>query len=229
MRAWARSQTSRTDLKGYDFGEDPRGVVNYDKATVEYAQTHPLEQARPPRSQGNLSRLISGVLGHFKSFIEDGGGWKLLWNGDHTEKNEDAAQLLLMGMAREYLRLLGVEVDREVELGRGPVDFKVSAGNNIRLLIEVKKAHTGTFWNGLNYQLPSYLASDDTDEGWLVALRYRDAKSTTERLQRLPAEVKDAARRTGMNLHYIDIDGRRPLSASKIRSRPALATLPQDD
>lgn len=229
VRSWARSQTSRTDLKGYDFGEDPRGVVNYDKATVEYAQTHPLEQAQPPRSQGDFSLLISGVLGHFKSFIEDGGGWKLLWNSDRTEKNEDAAQLLFMGMAREYLRLFGVEVDREVELGRGPVDFKVSAGNNIRLLIELKKAHTGTFWNGLNDQLPSYLASDDTDEGWLVAIRYRDARSTTERLRLLPAEVKGAARRTGMNLHYMAIDGRRPLSASKIRSRRAPATVPQDD
>ena len=66
-------------------------------------------------------------------------------DNDHSEKNEDAAQLAFMGMAREYLRLHGVEVDREVELGRGPVDFKVSAGHNIRLLIEVKKAHTGTF------------------------------------------------------------------------------------
>lgn len=224
VRAWARSQTSRTDLQGYDFGEDPRGVVNYDTATGEYAHTHPLEQTRPPRNQGDLSHLISDVLGHFKHFIEDGGGWKLLWNTDHTEKHEDAAQLLFMGMAREYLRLFGVEVDREVELGRGPVDFKVSAGNNIRLLIEVKKAHTGTFWNGLNDQLPSYLVSDDTDEGWLVAIRYRDTKSTIERLRRLPVEVKDAAQRTGMQLHYIAIDGRRPPSASKIRTSTASAT-----
>lgn len=229
VRSWARSQTSRTDLEGYDFGEDPRGVVNYDKATVEYAQTHPLAQALPPRSQGDLSRLISQVLGHFRDFIEEGGGWKLLWNSDRTEKHEDAAQLLFMGMAREYLRLFGVEVDREVELGRGPVDFKVSAGNNIRLLIEVKKAHTGTFWNGLNDQLPSYLSSDDTDEGWLVAIQYRDAKSTTERLRRLPAEVRGAAQRTGKNLHYIAIDGRRPRSASKIRSPTAPTTVLQDE
>ncbi|HAQ59240.1 MAG TPA: hypothetical protein DCR63_01870 [Microbacterium sp.] len=122
-----------------------------------------------------------------------------------------------MGMAREYLRMHGVEVDREVELGRGPVDFKVSAGSNFRLLIEVKKDHSGTFWNGLDDQLPSYLASDATDEGWFAAIRYRDSKTIVARLNRLPAAVRDAAKRTGKDLHYIAIDGRRPPSASKIR------------
>ncbi|MGN6686923.1 MAG: hypothetical protein ACTHK1_05230 [Actinomycetales bacterium] len=217
VREWARRQTTRTDLTGYNFGEDPRGVVNYDTATVEFAHTHPLPETAPPRNQAELSTLVGRVLGNFKTFVEQGGGWRLLWNSDGSEKNEDAAQLLFMGMAREYLRLYGVEVDREVELGRGPVDFKVSAGYNIRLLIEVKKAHTGTFWNGLNDQLPSYLTSDDTGEGWLVAIRYRDAKSTTDRLTQLPTAVTQAADRTGMSLHYIAIDGRRPLSASKIR------------
>lgn len=217
VREWARRQTTRTDLTGYDFGEDPRGVVNYDTATVEFAHAHPFRDTTSPRNQAELSTLIGKALGNFKTFIEQGGGWRLLWNSDGSEKNEEAAQLLFMGMAREYLRLFGVEADREVELGRGPVDFKVSAGNNVRLLIEVKKAHTGTFWNGLNDQLPSYLASDDTSEGWLVAIRYRDTKSTTDRLTQLPAAVAQAADRTAKSLHYIAIDGRRPLSASKIR------------
>lgn len=229
VRAWARNQTSRMDLKGYDFGVDPKGVVSYDKATV-YAQNHPIPDLSAPDGQAGLSLLVGEVLAKFKAFIEHGGGWRLLWNdSDHSEKNEDAAQLAFMGMAREYLRLHGVEVDREVELGRGPVDFKVSAGHNIRLLIEVKKAHTGTFWNGLNDQLPSYLVSDHTTEGWLVAIRYRDAKTTTDRLKRLPGEVRAAAQRTGKTLHYVAIDGRRPLSASKIRDTPKPRTDPMSD
>lgn len=224
VRIWARNQTSRMDLKGYDFRADPKGVVSYDKAAV-YAQNNPLHVLPAPDSQADLSRLVGEILAKFKAYIEDGGGWRLLWNdNDHSEKNEDAAQLAFMGMAREYLRLYGVEVDREVELGRGPVDFKVSAGHNIRLLIEVKKVHTGTFWNGLNDQLPSYLVSDDTTEGWLVAIQYRDAKTTTSRLKSLPDDVRAAAQRTGKTLHFVAIDGRRPLSASKIRNTPKPAT-----
>lgn len=220
VREWARTQTTRTDLFGYDFAHDPKGVANYDTATVAYAQANPLTLAGPPTSQAELSVLIGKVLGNFKSFVEDGGGWKLLWNTDGSEKNEDAAQLLFMGMAREYLRLFGVEVDREVELGRGPVDFKVSAGHNTRLLIEVKKDHSGTFWNGLDDQLPSYLASDDTSEGWFAAIQYRSSKTILARLRQLPSAVQEAGERTGKDLHYIAIDGRRPLSASKIRNSP---------
>lgn len=157
----------------------------------------------------------------FKVFIEQQGGWRLLWNGDGSEKNEEAAQLLFMAMARHYLRLFGVEVDREVELGRGPVDFKVTGGHSIRLLIEVKKVHNGRFWNGLNDQLPSYLTSDGTTEGWFVAIRYRSAKSSHNRLRALPAVVRDAAARTGKELHFMTIDGTRPLSASNIKETPS--------
>lgn len=227
VRTWARNQTSRMDLKGYDFDADPKGVISYDKAAA-YARSNPLP-ALPVDSQPDLSRLVGSVLDKFKAYIEHGGGWRLLWNdNDQSEKNEDAAQLLFMGMAREYLRVFGVEIDREVELGRGPVDFKVSAGHSIRLLIEVKKAHTGTFWNGLNDQLPSYLVSDDTNEGWLVAIQYRDSKTTTDRLKRLPKDVEVAAQRTGKTLHYVAIDGRRPLSASKIRDTPRPKAGPSD-
>lgn len=220
VREWARNQTSRQDLKGYDFGQDPKGVVGYDEA-ADFAELHPLPPLGAPDSQGDLSTLVAHVLEMFKLFIEQQGGWRLLWNGDGSEKNEEAAQLLFMAMARHYLRLFGVEVDREVELGRGPVDFKVTGGHSIRLLIEVKKVHNGRFWNGLNDQLPSYLASDGTSEGWFVAIRYRSAKSSHNRLRALPGVVKDAAARTGKELHFMTIDGTRPPSASNIKETPS--------
>lgn len=220
VREWARNQTSRMDLKGYDFSADPKGVVSYDKAAA-YALENPLPALTKPASQPELSVLVSQVLGKFKAFIEQGGGWRLLWNdNDNSPKQELAVQLAFMGMAREYLRLFGVEVDREVELGRGPVDFKLSAGSNVRLLIEVKKDGSGQFWNGLNDQLPSYLASDDTTEGWFVVVQYSNTKVINARIKSLPQDVKDAAHRTGMDLHFVAIDARRPPSASKIKDTP---------
>lgn len=161
--------------------------------------------------------MTAEVLKRFKNFIEHGGGWSLLWNTDGTEKPEDAAQLLFMGMSRQYLRDLGIGLDREVELGRGPVDFKASSGANLRLLVEVKKVHNGKFWNGLRDQLPSYLVSDDTTEGWFVAVRYRDAKGSDDRVKQLPAEVTAVAEKTQKTLHFLTVDARKPPSASKIR------------
>jgi hypothetical protein len=103
-----------------------------------------------------------------------------------------------------------------VELGRGPVDFKIAAGTRHRLLIEVKKAHNGRFWNGLTDQLPSYLTSDDCHDGWFLAIRYRNNKASRARMRALPDVVARCAKETGKAIRYTAIDGRPKDSASKL-------------
>ena len=170
---------------------------------------------KKPANQTELSELVANILDKFKTFIEEQRGWELLWNTDGTEKPESAIQLLFLGMARHYLAQYDVEVDREVELGRGPVDFKLSRGTSMKLLIEIKKVHNGKFWNGLEAQLPSYMVSDGTDEGWFVAVRYRDSKSSEQRVKELPMRVR-ALNANSRHFKCLVIDARRKLSASKL-------------
>lgn len=215
VRDWAREQTSREDLFGYNFGADPLGVVQWDQAPSQYAAEHPL----PDQTIGthdDLVELMAQVVEQFRRFVESQRGWSLLWNDDGSEKPEEAAQLVFLGVAQPHLRHFNVELDREVELGRGPVDFKVSSGTTARLLIEVKKLHNGKFWNGLRYQLPSYLTSDDATHGWFISLQYRSNKSATDRLKLLPAEVSLVSGKINKNLRYTAVDARRPVSASNI-------------
>lgn len=225
---WAREQTSRQDLKGYDFNADILGVYQWDKRPVEYAKNYPLP-IRSIGTQAELSQLVSELIERFKHFIEDQRGWSLLFDSNRVdEKPEEAAQLLFLGMSKEYLRQFNVELDREVELGRGPVDFKVSSGASIKLLIEVKKTQNGKFWQGLAEQLPSYMESDKCDEGWFVAIQYRDTKSSNQRMIELPAEVDIASRKIGKTLHYKAIDARPKASASNIKNE-TLFTLTDGD
>ena len=165
-------------------------------------------------SQADLLLLIERVVSSFKHFVEDQRGWSLLWNQDGSEKPEEAVQLVFLGMAQHYLRLFNVEIDREVDLGRGPVDFKASSGTAMRVLIEAKKAHNGKFWHGIQTQLPSYLKSDDCEHGWYVAIRYRNNKASQTRMNELPAIVSKVADGTGTNLRYSAVDGRPKESAS---------------
>lgn len=216
VREWAREQTSRQDLVGYDFRADPRGVVNWDGPSSEYARAHPITEIQAVDDIESLKRLVGLALDRYRHFIEQQGGWRLLWNQDGSEKPEEAAQLLFLGVAQVYLRLFDVELDREVELGRGAVDFKISRGTSIRLLVELKKAHNGKFWNGLDAQLTTYLHSDQCNEGWFVAIRYRNNKASEIRMNELPGRVKLATERTGMTIGYSAIDARRPLSASNL-------------
>lgn len=215
VRQWAQQQTTRRDVRGYDFGKDRLGVVKWDGATDDFARTHPIQQAAPT-NRDELRSLVEKVLQQFKRFVEEQHGWSLLWNDDGSEKPEEAAQLLFLGLAQNYLRLFDVEVDREVELGRGPVDFKIARGTRCKIIIEVKKAHNGRFWNGLENQLPSYLVSDDAPEGWFMALRYRSGRASEARMRELPTRVAAAAVSTGKDLRYLTMDGRRPVSASRL-------------
>lgn len=215
VRTWAREQTSRDDLRGYDFTEDRRGVANWDLETANFAATHPIDGLNRVSNQDELRQLVTYILDRFRQFIENQRGWSLLWNSDRTEKPEEAAQLLLLGLAQSYLRHFDVELDREVEMGRGPVDFKLSRGSSCRLIIEIKKAHNGKFWNGLEQQLPIYMQGDDAREGWFVAIRYRSNRASAERMLELPTRVTATARATGKTIRYLAIDGRPRESASR--------------
>lgn len=215
VRAWARQQSSRPDLRGYDFADDPKGVVQWDGQPVAYARHHPLVGIHRPTDSDGLAILIGSALDSYAHFLEEQRGWSLLWDSDGKEKPEEAAQLVLLGMAKHYLGLFDVEIDREVEVGRGPVDFKASSGASLRALIEIKKAHNGKFWHGLQRQLPAYLKSDSCALGWYVALRYRSNRASAKRMAELPGMVRSASIRTSADLRYKSIDVRPRASASK--------------
>lgn len=70
--------------------------------------------------------------------------------------------------------------------------------------------------NGLRYQLPSYLTSDNATHGWFISVQYRCNKSATDRLTLLPAEVSLASDKINKHIRYAAVDARRPISASNI-------------
>jgi hypothetical protein len=132
------------------------------------------------------------------------------------EKPEHAAQLLFRGIAYNYCKANNISLDAEVDLGRGPVDFKFSNGFTRRAHLEVKKVHNGQFWNGLRDQLPSYMNSDEVTDGWFLAIRYRDNKSSANRVAELPSVVSDVSEAKGLNLRCRTVDARPKESASKL-------------
>jgi hypothetical protein len=211
---WATAQEARP-ADPYDITGDRSGVYQWDRATRSYVAQNPLT-FESPQSDSDFFAIIDKVIAQFTHYMEEQRGWKLLWNDDGTEKHEEAAQLAFLGIARSYCQANGIVVDREVELGRGPVDFKFSNGYSRRALLEIKKLHNGKFWNGLSAQLPSYLHSDQCQDGWFLSIRYRDRGTSVQRLRTLPSEVKVVADRTGKNLRLRTIDAQPKLSASEL-------------
>ena len=58
VRRWAQEQTSRTDIRGYDFRLDRRGVVQWDRATRVFVDSNPIN-LRPPTNLAELRELVS--------------------------------------------------------------------------------------------------------------------------------------------------------------------------
>jgi hypothetical protein len=214
VRTWMGEQES-TSAKPYDLEKDSKGLYQWHASTGRYATAAPYRFDAPETVEA-FDAIVSGVANHFKTFIEENGGWRLLWDDNGEEKHEEAAQLVFFGLARVYCRANGVEVDRETEMGRGPVDFKFSNGFAQRALLEVKKLHNGRFWDGLETQLPTYCNADSCGRGWLLAIQYRPEGISEKRGLELPARVAQLRRELGMALWYSLVDATPKKSASKI-------------
>jgi len=110
--------------------------------------------------EADFINIINSVVNQFRRLIVDEGSYKLLWNDDHSHKKEGTVQLLFKVFAEPRLREYDIDISREVETGRGPVDFKLSHGYELRLLIEIKLASNTSFWHGLEKQLVQYMLSE---------------------------------------------------------------------
>lgn len=214
VREWA-AERDEAKARPYDVDRDPDLVWRWDPIAKDWVSANPVDLTaykRPDR----FHLVVEKVIEQFKHFIEQEGGWRHLYNEDGSERDEEAAQSLMRGIGKHYCHANGIEIDREVDIGRGPVDFKFSKGRNLVALLEVKKLTSGRFWNGLRRQLTTYMRADEVKDGWLLALHLRDGGVSTTRRKDLADRVMEVSQDLGLNIRYAVVDGREKKSASKL-------------
>ena len=197
----------------YDFNKDKKGYIQWYDSTAKYCIENPhLEKVDSPEK---LSKLLESFLMEFVNYIENNSGWKLLWNDNRVAKGEKAAQLLFLGIIKHYCRANNIDISKEVNIGRGPVDFKVSIGYALRALIELKLAKNTKFWNGLNKQLIKYLEAEGINIGYFLVVTYN--KEDLKRLKNIHKITSALSRKVNYKLKTIIIDASYiKLSASKL-------------
>lgn len=196
----------------YDFKKDSLGQVRWYSATKLYFREKDLHFSFC--NVDEFANFIEFMLKQFKNYVENQGGWKLLWNDNGREKTEEACQRLFLGVLYNYCRANNVDLSGEANIGRGPVDFKASQGFGLRALFELKKANNTKFWNGVEHQLPKYLESENISAGYFVVFVFSDKDAI--KLKDIEQRVKKSSENTGRILSYKVIDARKPLSASKL-------------
>lgn len=206
------------DLEGtisnpYDIQKDPRGLIRWYDASLSFTIANPHKIVIDSKD-GFLSAIGELIL-IYKKYIEDNAGWRLLWNDNGSPRREEAAQLLLLGIIKHYCKANDIDITREANIGRGPVDFKVSKGYFLRTLIEIKLARNTKFWNGLQKQLPKYLEAEDIEFGFylVVVQEEKDIRKIIE----ISKILADTEKKTNKKLNVVIVDARtNPASASKL-------------
>lgn len=110
---------------------------------------------------------------HFlKDVIENQDGYRLFYLKGKPIQRE--ADLQIMYRLTWYATTF--DPNREVNNGRGPVDFKVSKGNADRTLIEFKLASNSKLKQNLKHQVGIYEAANDTAKSIKAILYFSDTE-----------------------------------------------------
>ena len=141
---------------------------------------------------------------YLKKCIEKNDVYRLFYVGGKPVRKEDDLQLAfrLVWYATEY------DVNREVNNGRGPVDYKVSCGAKDATLVEFKLASNSSLKKNLAHQLEIYQGANDTRFGIKVIMYF--SISEEEKINKVLKELN-----IDKSPNVVLIDAKPKVSASK--------------
>lgn len=146
-----------------------------------------------------------------KGYIENNDGYKIFYDEKTGEriKGEKDLQLLFGLVCHESTTF---DINREPNLGRGPVDYKLSKGSADKTLVEFKLASNKKLKNNLQNQVEIYQKANQTSSSFKVIIYFTEEehKKVVDILNKLEMAGKD---------NIILIDGRNDnkISASNVK------------
>lgn len=194
----------------YNFELDPAGEIIWHEAGLKYASLFPLKLE--PVSPDNILKVVTAICLHFRTLVEDNGLFQLFYDDSQNRKHERAAQLLFFGVADAYCEANNLELSREPNAGRGPVDFRVSKGYKARVNVEVKYSSNTSLLHGYTTQLPIYDRAEKTFHSIYLIIRTTESTATIDSLLELQKKDRASGKRVP---DIIIVDGRYKPSASK--------------
>lgn len=212
-------QIAADDHRPYDVRADPALKVGWFEQGRSIAQrmaadAGPLPQ---PTTEEEFCAWVGTLVDRFQHAVEDTDAWRALWNDDYTKPRQEKIVQAVAGVQWvEACRAAGVDISREVNVGRGPVDFKFSAGWQHRVLLEVKQMHSTKLVRGAEAQLPQYQRSEQIQCGYYVCVGYTDDDFDRFRLDRVKETCATLSAQAGWSITPRFIDARPKQSASKL-------------
>ncbi|WP_091553318.1 hypothetical protein [Micromonospora pattaloongensis] len=228
-RMWIQAQENRHP-EPYDVDLDPKLYVQWQRVAKMAAESFPQARQRVIHSETEMLAFIDEVVGYVQHWVERDGGWRLFWKDAPKQTiPETNMQILFLGMVKQYCKAAGIRIDREVETGKGPVDFAFSGDGRLRVLIEMKKLTHGEFWNGLFRQTPEYVLNLEVKDAVFLAIKNSTTKPMRKRWAELELNAAEVRRNSGLNIRTAKIDIMPKLSASKDKGVQSDEELGEED
>lgn len=101
------------------------------------------------------------ILGYVKQWIEYNKGWEVIQDAN-SRNREKILQRVIHLAGLSYIKANDLDMSCEPDEGRGPVDFKISFGQDITI-IEVKLTSNNQYLHGYEVQVEEYGKAELTD------------------------------------------------------------------
>lgn len=175
----------------------------------------------PPsyRSSASLrcTEALLGQPGHFGHHVLRSRPYAERLNDPCTvPRSEKIAQAIAAMQWGILCERSDVDISREPNFGRGPVDFKFSAGWTRRAVIEMKLMSNPKLRQGAVAQLPEYMNSERVSSAYYVCIGFRDHELSETRKQLVRDACKAHEQQTGYTVTPTFVDARPKKSASKL-------------
>lgn len=109
---------------------------------------------------------ILHIIDIFKDWVENNRGWSEIQDIS-TGKREKVVQRLIHLGAKEYIAVNNLDISFESDLGRGPVDIKISVGAD-KSICEVKLSSNPGYLHGYQTQVQEYGKAECTENMFYV-------------------------------------------------------------
>lgn len=181
-----------------DSGEEAQGLSAEKREDLRDALVLQVQRAIPDieensdfydRPAGSYAEALERVL-EFKDYVENRDGYRVINRNGQPFSKETEVQLFfgLIWYKNEF------DVNREVNNGRGPVDFKVSKGSIDKTLIEFKLASNSALKRNLENQVEIYEKANGTRHSVKVIICYtaQDQDKVARVLKELDLQGEEA-------------------------------------
>lgn len=192
----------------YDFAKDPKGLQVTDKALEVAISTQLPIRLANPTTPIVFKEAVIQICEHFRQEAERS---TILRDPLGNSLPEKSVQGIFRAVASSFARQLGIDLNAEPNNGRGPVDFKLSLGSELRSLVEVKLASNGDVVKGYSKQLKVYREQEPNSSAVYLVVGYEKDSSVRDRLRELAATEK-----SGAAPHVVFVDASVKPSASKV-------------